>query len=816
MPSKLANFWFNVFLLSAFAYSPHAGATITVTPVNGGSMIKDTVFYAIIDPKTGLAPTGNGVFLDADPAYLFKIFDVRVGQSTDSIGRPEMLVFDVVSDKTSFTTTTDQILVLTIAIGPASGSAAAKYLPIASVNGTDCVDPNCHIAGITQAGHYFATNYVKGATLRIGIYPRDICNDYLAQAQTTAAGCATDPGLTSEQTVVPTAAPATLPIMPLTFAINVLSNSTGALTGTAQDSSSVSLRYQIDSPKLNCPDLSTREIYSPGDKAITLDTSGFGMGTDLGSFVVDRAPATTLIAVGNDSKDPDVSSSYITGNSVLTRIPFGATTLVEGLTNTTNQSDHKFQLSFLVRDATGMVAAPTDLAACTLRDVQTSTIQGFLQKSSCFIATAAFNSADASPVSLLREFRGKILLNSTLGREFVRTYYRLSPPAAVWLLEHPLVRIPVLFWLIPVELLAWIALSPAIFLLLFLSGFILLAATLTRRFAVTLFLGGILFGLLSPQPSRAEENTKTPSVQPYIDELKIGLDEKKSSDKNYTDAQKEKLPPDLIKPGSYIHELKKEEPPKPETGTFLEREQEKLNKQDAEKTDKKIGAIEAVKQGKSDLEAKKVGNIYHATGFRIGVSSTRNITAPAGTGLRSFSDVYGTAWAPEMALFFEYQPFHSEWFGSFGFWYGFGVSYYHGYGTFEFPLKDANTGTDFSAQSKTLFQFYAIPVTAGLNYRLNFFRLIRPYIMVAPTLIGFLEARNDNESGHRGISKGLFFDGGAAILLDWMSKSMDYDRNAALGIHHTYITVDYTRISTLGSTVSFSLSSLSLGLTFEY
>ncbi|MGK5087157.1 CFI-box-CTERM domain-containing protein [Bdellovibrionota bacterium FG-2] len=797
---------------------------MTVVPVNGGNLIKDTVFYALIDPKTGLAPTNDSIFLDSDPTFPFKIFDVRVDQATDTSGRPEMFLFDVSSDKTSFTTTTNQILVLTVSTGPAAGSAGAKNVPITSVNGADCTSGVCHTAGVSLSGHYFATSFAKGTTVRVGFYPRDVCNDYLAQAQTTAAGCATDPSVTSQQTVVPGAAPATLPIMPLTFAINVLPSSSEAPTGTAQDSGVLNMRFQIDAPKLNCPNLAGQQIYIPGDRAITLDSSGFGMGTDLGSFVVDRAPATTLLVVGNDGKDPDVSSSFATGNAILSRTPIGSSAIVGGLTNTTDQSDHKFQFSFLIRDATGLLAAPSDLPACTLKDVQTSTIQGFLQKSSCFIATAAFNSADASPVTMLREFRGKVLLGSAWGRAFVRTYYRWSPPAAQWLLAHPAVRIPVLFWLIPVELLAWITLSPGVFIVLFLSGVFLvlfsLAFYLRKRFTplFLLALAAILLGSLLPLTSPAQEKT----TQPYIDELKKGMEEKETSSKPYTDLQKEKLPPNLIKLGAYIDELKKEAPESskegstPTHGTFLEREQEKIREKDAENDEKKLGAIEAFKQGKSDLEAKKIGQILHATGFRIGVSSTRNITAPAGTGLRNFSDVYGTSWTPEISLFFEYQPFHSEWFGSFGLWYGFGVSYYHGYGSFEFPLRDANTNTDFNIKSSTLLQFYAIPVTAGLSYRLNFLRLIRPYVMVAPTLIGYLETRNDDQSGYRGVSKGLFFNGGAAILLDWMSRSMDYDRNAALGIHHTYITVDYTRISTLASTVSFSVSSLSVGLTFEY
>jgi len=52
------------------------------------------------------------------------------------------------------------------------------------------------------------------------------------------------------------------------------------------------------------------------------------------------------------------------------------------------------------------------------------------KKSGCFIATAAYGSPAAPEVTVFRQYRDKVLLNSRSGTAFVRIYYFFSPPAA--------------------------------------------------------------------------------------------------------------------------------------------------------------------------------------------------------------------------------------------------------------------------------------------------------------------------------------------------------------------------------------------------
>ncbi|MFC2167084.1 CFI-box-CTERM domain-containing protein [Acidobacteriota bacterium] len=72
-----------------------------------------------------------------------------------------------------------------------------------------------------------------------------------------------------------------------------------------------------------------------------------------------------------------------------------------------------------------------------------------VNKSPCFIATAAFGSPLHPYVRTLQDFRDKYLMSHRPGRMFVKLYYKYSPHIAELIADHKALRAVVRIWLVP-------------------------------------------------------------------------------------------------------------------------------------------------------------------------------------------------------------------------------------------------------------------------------------------------------------------------------------------------------------------------------
>jgi hypothetical protein len=85
-------------------------------------------------------------------------------------------------------------------------------------------------------------------------------------------------------------------------------------------------------------------------------------------------------------------------------------------------------------------AVDTGLGALRAKEEEILSGRAQKPKSDCFIATAAYGSANAAQIDVLRDFRDEVLLQSAAGRDYVDFYYAASPPLADYIAEREWLR----------------------------------------------------------------------------------------------------------------------------------------------------------------------------------------------------------------------------------------------------------------------------------------------------------------------------------------------------------------------------------------
>ena len=83
----------------------------------------------------------------------------------------------------------------------------------------------------------------------------------------------------------------------------------------------------------------------------------------------------------------------------------------------------------------------------------------FIGASMCFIATAAYGTPMAEEIEILREFRDEYLLTNPAGQALVDLYYKLSPPVAEFITEHPGLKPIVRAGLVPAVAMSTVAVN---------------------------------------------------------------------------------------------------------------------------------------------------------------------------------------------------------------------------------------------------------------------------------------------------------------------------------------------------------------------
>ncbi len=81
--------------------------------------------------------------------------------------------------------------------------------------------------------------------------------------------------------------------------------------------------------------------------------------------------------------------------------------------------------------------------------------------SRCFIATAAYGTPLAEEIQVLRDFRDRYMVTNPVGKALVDLYYRVSPPIAEFIIEHPGLKPIVRVGLVPAVAMSTVAVNTA-------------------------------------------------------------------------------------------------------------------------------------------------------------------------------------------------------------------------------------------------------------------------------------------------------------------------------------------------------------------
>ncbi len=685
---------------------------------------------------------------------------------TTATDNDNLIWFDV-STNQNITLTTGQHIVVTLS----TSSTAGSEIPLigAGTVSSNVAPPDCGINGTPSCQgtrntlSNLSATYQKDSVLRVSFSVSALC-----AAASTGAGtlCGTAPNYQDMTTGVTGGVTLTQPII-VTFSAVSDNNVTGAVSGNNTDSATFTLGITNIAPTISCPTTTFPEgYYFPGDSEVYITPGNYSTGVGTGSNGATSYTGVDikyLTFLGSQGSVNPFSTDSVPSNEIVAYLESaGGTQAVTGFTNSTNGSDHGYDVSIYAQNNVGIVSATG--CAVSPNKMYAQKISGVLSESKCFIATAAYHDGRAAPVMMLRRFRDRILAKTAMGRKFIETYYRYSPALAEWAWDKPFIRSLALRALAPVEFIAWTALKVA----------------------------------------SAEE---TESPQPYIDRIKkqMAADEaSKPADGSYTEELKKKLggesAPDA---GSgYSEKIRAGLDPVEGAEGYTEKLKAKFPEEKV-----KESPIEMVKAGKDRLPIPERPVIKQAVGFTLGVSPGISVSNPSG-GV-PYSSIYGSNWQPEVMLHYERQIFHSEYFGSFGLGLDSGLTAASGYGKLSFAFQG-------STVSQTKFTFLQFPILIGAYYRFNLLRILRPYLGASLGSIFYAETRKDSVADKRGYAFAYATHAGVSLLMDFLDPSTALDGYLSMGIQHSYLFAEFLYLDTFSQTgVSFKRAGIYSGFLFE-
>jgi outer membrane protein assembly factor BamB len=218
-------------------------------------------------------------------------------------------------------------------------------------------------------------------------------------------------------------------------------------------------------------------VGSGDHKLYAINPDGIGEWSLTTGSYVDSSPAIgadgtiyvgsfdkNLYALTEEEKEYNLTTSSTAGGSVFDPGE-GTFTYVEGTeVNLVAEAEEGYRFVNWTGDVDS-IADVEDATTTITMDDDYSVTANFEEEPSepsgggCFIATAAYGTPMAEEIEVLREFRDEYLLTNPLGQALVDLYYRVSPPIAEFITNHPSLKPIVRAGLLPAVAMSTIAID---------------------------------------------------------------------------------------------------------------------------------------------------------------------------------------------------------------------------------------------------------------------------------------------------------------------------------------------------------------------
>ena len=390
-----------------------------------------------------------------------------------------------------------------------------------------------------------------------------------------------------------------------------------------------------------------------------------------------------------------------------------------------------------------------------------SEVVGLLDDKSCFISTAAFGSNMASEVETFRQFRNHFLIPYEFGRDLIRAYYELSPPAANFIAQSEVLKFAARVFLYPFYFFSLLSLKFG-FLFALLSAVMIMLFIRQVKFFIQVWK---TFGLRNHQ-----------HLKIFILLFTIAF---------------------FANSVSYAQIFPNEK---------------KVQRQGSEAD----GLVKIDKDGVY-IYKPEPQNAKHSSHVRLGMVSNPDVESEVcdenaqNCQAINFDDIYSGASGMGFEYLYEYF-FFTEGdtnFGKLGGQLGISVSYAQGNGRL---VSNLNT------ESVETYSFLTVPLFAGAVYRFEYRdrQVFVPYAGGGGVYTILAEKRED-KSDIKGVgAPGFYAMGGALINISALDRDMGADFEAEYDIKNLWLSAEFKFISVSSEAFSLENGYIQGGMGFDF